>query len=189
MRANQFTVSLKPEDISRVAKGLTYQTAIELWKSGAYQIRVAVRDAATGSLGSANAFVIVPDFNRPRITLSSLMLSGTGGGSLVSDVATREFHPGETVAYACEVYGTKGSAELSIRVFHDGAAAFEGALMKVNLAAGEKTIPVVGKLEIPMSLAEGDYQVELIARDPQAPAKQQSTSQWTDFTVVNAAAK
>jgi hypothetical protein len=61
--------------------------------------------------------------------------------------------------------------------------------MKVNLAAGEKTIPVVGKLEIPMSLAEGDYQVELIARDPQAPAKQQSTSQWTDFTVVNAAAK
>jgi len=50
--------------------------------------------------------------------------------------------------------------------------------------SGARSISVVGRLVLPADLADGDYQVELVARDPLAPVKQQTTSQWTDLTVV-----
>jgi hypothetical protein len=188
MHSNEYTVSLKPEDIPKLAKGITYQTEIDLPRSGAYQIRVAVRDGTSGTLGSANSFVIVPDFNRPHITLSSLMLSGVAGDVRV-DAAVREFRPGTEVEYVCEVYGAKTGAEVEVRLFHDGVRVFAGTPRTVNPVAGAKAIEVDGKLTLPASLAEGDYQVELVARDPLAPAKQQLTSQWTDFTLVGGARK
>ncbi len=183
-RSREYTISLPVEDIGRLSKGLTYQTEIELPKSGAYQLRVAVRDGKTGNLGSANAFVMVPDFNRPHITLSSLMLTSAAGGDTLSQAAAREFKPGANIAYACEVYGSKAGAETELRLFRDGVQVLATPAVAKSPVAGAKGIPFVGKLELPTTLAEGDYQVQVIARDPLAPAKQQTTSQWTDLTLV-----
>ena len=184
MQSHEYTVSMKPEDVPKLAKGITYQNEIELPKSGAYQIRVAVRDAGAGSMGSANSFVIVPDFNRPHITLSSLMLAGTEGADTRTQAAVREFRAGATIVYVCEIYGAKAGAETEIRLFRDGVKVFDGPIAAVAPLSGARSISVVGRLVLPADLADGDYQVGLVARDPLAPVKQQTTSQWTDLTVV-----
>ena len=89
--------------------------------------------------------------------------------------------------YACEIYGAKGSAETEIHMYRDGVRVFDGPSATVDPAPGAEVISVVGKLNLPVSLPDGGYEVELIARDPHAPAKQQLTSQWTDLTLLSAA--
>ena len=71
------TVTVKKDAHKRVLDhGLLYGLALPIKKPGAYQLRVAVRDAASSRVGSANQFVAVPDLARGRLTLSGMVLSG-----------------------------------------------------------------------------------------------------------------
>src|SRR5260370_36296926 len=64
--------------------GATYKNALEhgfvysvnhpVKKPGAYQMRTAVRDAATEKIGSASQFIEVPDLSKGHLTLSGLIL-------------------------------------------------------------------------------------------------------------------
>ena len=183
--SQEYMVSVKPEERPKLAaSGVTYQMMVEIPKSGAYQIRAAVRDGATGLIGSANSLVIVPDFERSQISVSSVVLSDPATGDELEQAAAREFHPGTSVAYGCEVYGAKSGLEIEIRLFRDGARVFASAPIPIPLAPGLNRIPVVGHLNLPVGMAPGDYQFELIARDPRAPPKQQPATQWTDLTLV-----
>jgi len=76
-----------PSDhVQRVlSEGVVYAINVNLQKPGAYQIRVAVRDQATGKIGSANQFLEIPDIHKRRLALTSLVLqdgdrpAGAGG--------------------------------------------------------------------------------------------------------------
>src|SRR5205085_3944093 len=59
-----------------LAAGLTYSFNVPIKKPGAYQFRMAVRDAATERIGSASQFIEVPDINKQRLTLSGLVVRG-----------------------------------------------------------------------------------------------------------------
>jgi VWFA-related protein len=54
--------------------GFTYTVNHPVKKPGAYQLRTAVRDAATEKIGSASQFIEVPDLTKGHLTLSGLML-------------------------------------------------------------------------------------------------------------------
>jgi hypothetical protein len=64
--------------------GATYKNALEhgfvytvnhlVKKPGAYQLRAAVRDAATEKIGSASQFIEVPDLTKGHLTLSGLIV-------------------------------------------------------------------------------------------------------------------
>jgi VWFA-related protein len=56
--------------------GLIYTMTMPVKKPGAYQLRVAVRDAATERLGSASQFIEVPDLKKKRLALSGIVLEG-----------------------------------------------------------------------------------------------------------------
>ncbi|HUS09380.1 MAG TPA: VWA domain-containing protein [Pyrinomonadaceae bacterium] len=56
--------------------GLEYPIILPIKKSGAYQLRTAIRDTASGRIGSASQFIDVPDIGKNRLTLSGLVLSG-----------------------------------------------------------------------------------------------------------------
>ena len=45
-------------------------------KPGAYQLRIAVRDSASGRVGSASHYIEVPDVKKDKLTLSSLVITG-----------------------------------------------------------------------------------------------------------------
>jgi len=65
-------------------------------KQRQYQVRAAVRDAASRKVGSSYAFLDIPDFNRRGISLSSLTLSLPAGAAVVPAVRPEwnEFAPG-----------------------------------------------------------------------------------------------
>ena len=54
--------------------GFTYTVNHPVKKPGAYQLRTAVRDAATEKIGSASQFIEVPDLSKGHLTLSGLVL-------------------------------------------------------------------------------------------------------------------
>ncbi|HVF50855.1 MAG TPA: VWA domain-containing protein [Pyrinomonadaceae bacterium] len=56
--------------------GIIYSLDVPLQKAGAYQLRVAVRDAASGRVGSANQFVEAPDLQAQQLALSGIVVSG-----------------------------------------------------------------------------------------------------------------
>jgi VWFA-related protein len=72
-----YTIRIDGRDFERVSRaGLIYTVTLPVKKPGAYQLRLAVRDAASGRVGSANQFIEVPDVRKGRLALSGLTLRG-----------------------------------------------------------------------------------------------------------------
>lgn len=72
-----YELRLKDEDHKRLMKyGLIYTLNVPVKKAGAYQLRVAVRDAATERVGSASQFIEVPNLDKNRLALSGIVLGG-----------------------------------------------------------------------------------------------------------------
>jgi hypothetical protein len=70
--------------------GLLYFFNVPIKHAGAYQLRVAVRDAASERVGSASQFITVPDLSKDRLALSGLVVSGslsTQAGSAAAAVS------------------------------------------------------------------------------------------------------
>lgn len=67
-----------PEELYRqvLREGMTYNLTVPIKKAGAYQLRMAVRDASTERTGSASQFIEVPDLKKNRLALSGLILRG-----------------------------------------------------------------------------------------------------------------
>ncbi|HEX8143055.1 MAG TPA: VWA domain-containing protein [Pyrinomonadaceae bacterium] len=76
---------------SAMQHGFTYRVNLPVKKAGAYQLRAALRDAASERVGSASQFIEIPDIKKDRVMLSGLIISGIGAGpnnvASASDVA------------------------------------------------------------------------------------------------------
>jgi hypothetical protein len=55
--------------------GINYTIDVPVKKAGAYQLRVAFRDAASGNVGSAYQFVEAPDLGNERLALSGILMT------------------------------------------------------------------------------------------------------------------
>ncbi|HEV2912201.1 MAG TPA: VWA domain-containing protein [Pyrinomonadaceae bacterium] len=72
------TIRLPAEDYKRsVEAGFVYSVTLPIKKPGAYQLRIAVRDTATGRVGSANQLIEIPDIKKGRLVLSGITMRGT----------------------------------------------------------------------------------------------------------------
>jgi hypothetical protein len=161
---------------------------------GVYQIRTAVQEDNSGQIGSAEAFIDVPDFNRPQLTLSSVLVSDRdpertrklesegviGGGSPV----TRVFGPGVTLQYRCEVYGAspRPQIDMEVQLFRGPERIFKGTPIKIPVRSGvSHRIQAAGEVRLPGSLPPGVYAAEFIAHDRSKGAKAPSSTGWVDF--------
>lgn len=191
----RFTLQVSKEQAAKIAaSGLEYKMDVALSNPGPYQVRTAVRDAASGEIGSAYAFLDIPDFNRPQISLSSLVLTATQSmgpsGSIRS--GWNDFAPGATVDYLCEVFGlrTPGkppappNVEAEVKFYRGGGpvAGIPPSRVKIE-TIGEQSV-LTGSLQIPRDLAPGNYTMELLAYDRLESSKRKQTAeQWIDLTV------
>lgn len=72
-----YTIGVPAKNFEKLREeGFVYNAVLEVKKVGAYQLRVALRDARSGRVGSANQFIEVPDFNKGRLILSGLVVAG-----------------------------------------------------------------------------------------------------------------
>lgn len=75
------TMRARGEDYERLLReGFVYFVDVPMKRPGGYQLRAALRDSASGRVGSAGQFVEVPDLKEERPALSGLVLSGAEPG-------------------------------------------------------------------------------------------------------------
>ena len=83
------TIRAKPAKLERFLKeGMLYGMNVPVKKPGAYQLRIAVRDSATGKVGSASHYIEVPDVKKDKLTLSSLVITGNRPATKARDLLT-----------------------------------------------------------------------------------------------------
>jgi len=189
------TVSMPRE---RVAKNPTmsfqYGVDIPVSAPGAYQMRAAVRDAASRKLGSAYAFLDIPDFNRRQISLASLTLSLAAGAEVAPTARPEwnEFVPGTPVQFRCEVFGLKTPGkppapprvDVGVRLYRGGAPVVDIPPSAARIENQGSLSFLAGLMQIPSDLPAGNYEMELKAYDRLEAAKKQAAMQWTDLTIV-----
>lgn len=166
---------------------------------GLYQVRVAARDDKSGKIGSAHAWVQIPDLTNKKLAMSSLLLgelthammtnvSNNGGASPVALSASHRFKRESTLRFLLFAYNTlfspadqKPDIAVQVQVIRDDQPVITTALRKVNTEG----VLDLGRLpyaaEIPLSeLLPGRYLLNVTVIDRVA---KQSTSRQTHFDV------
>ncbi|CAN5495854.1 hypothetical protein BH10ACI2_BH10ACI2_07910 [soil metagenome] len=206
--ARSYTLTLKPEAYQRVLEnGFVYHFLFPVKKPGAYQYRVAVRDAQADTVGSARQFIEVPNLKKNQLAVSSIVIENLtlpewqklidpNGGAVqttaMSDTAQRRIKQGTILRYGFEIYNAKlsstkqPSVHTKIRIFREGKLVLDGEQKPVELRGQTdfEHLRSAGALTIGDKMLPGDYMLQIIITDDLAKAKQQTTSQFVQFEIV-----
>ena len=192
-------LKLTAKDYERAAhEGVVYQLDVPAKKPGTYQLRLAVRDAASAKLGSASQLVEVPALATNRIALSGITLSNESADSprgeevanSIANLAMRRFHSSSNLFYSYVVYvgrarrSTEAPALLAeVRLFRDGALVYGGDAKAIDMSGQSdvERITAAGGLRL-NSLAPGTYVLQVKVKEPSG--KGGDATQLIDFEVV-----
>ncbi|MGH9765725.1 MAG: hypothetical protein ACREDR_43385, partial [Blastocatellia bacterium] len=146
-----------------------------------YQMRVLVREAATGLIGTANNYIEVPDLVANRLTMSSIFpLPDTNdpgqAGNASEQAATfsqRRFKRGGTLNYMFVVYHApahdgKTDLEMQTRILKSGRPVFTGPLRPIQILSGSTPpgrIITGGALRVGDRLTPDEYTLEVTVAD------------------------
>ncbi|HEX8558872.1 MAG TPA: VWA domain-containing protein [Pyrinomonadaceae bacterium] len=202
------TVRARAEALDAVrANGLVYLVKVPVAKPGAYQLRVAVRDAASERVGSASQFIEVPDLRKGRLALSGIFMTGAGevpkaGGEAAAqssaaplrDATLRRFRQGALVDFSYHVYNAKADRAtgqprllMQTRLFRDGRAVYESPAQPYDagaLPAGATRVEAGRRLQLGAQLPPGDYVLQVVVTDELAKGSRRTATQWIDFEIV-----
>jgi VWFA-related protein len=198
------TIKAKAETFQEIlAKGFVSTITVPIKKPGAYQMRVVMRDSATGRLGSASQFVEVPNLKKNRLTLSGILLQRLRKAGEVAprqfqgdeqrDFASRRFHLGDNIRFDLSIYnagsGKTAQPNLTVqyRILRHGKEIFMGPEkpLALGVASSLESIDTSGTFKLGRNMGTGDYVLQVIVRDSQASGKVALATQWTDFEISN----
>lgn len=184
--------------------GFVFTLDLPAKKTGAYQIKAAVRDNATQKIGSGSQFIETPKIEKDRIALSGLVLNGLENRTVPNSSAqlalseapsaspaVREFAKDGGLSVSCFVYNPvvhpqtrQPAVTAQIKVFKDGKEVFAGNSFSVPPNPS-------GVLELSRAIGfssdfePGEYSALVIVTDLyQTDSKRKTASQWLDFTIV-----
>ena len=209
-----YTIQL-PDDLYNRAlrEGFVYYITVPIKKSGAYQLRMSLRDSATERIGSASQFIEVPDLKKNRLALSGLVLRGinasaanagtnaaTAGqtegveqGSTEASPVVRHFRIGMLLNYGFFIYNARldkatNTPQLTTQVLliRGGKAIFTGKIVPMPFTGqgDPKRLIAGGALQLGTDLPPGEYALEVVVTDGLADEKHRTATQWMDFEIV-----
>jgi VWFA-related protein len=190
--------------------GIVYKATVPIKKAGSYQLRVAVRDVASGRIGSASQFIEVPDLTNDRLALSGIAAFGSDPAELSNrpaadhaagpaaeedpeaGAATRRLRKGMLLSYGCYIYNArldKGSGrpqlQTQVRLFRNGQEVFTADPLAYEPSGDDmKRLPLTGAVQLGTGMPPGEYVLQVVVRDPLAKANQRIATQWIDFEIV-----
>lgn len=190
--------------------GFVYYFAFPIKKAGAYQLRVAIRDAQTEKLGSASQFIEVPDIKKDRLNISGIVLENLTRGQWeassannltqpidlttnpMTDTSLRKFKRGTILRYGYEIYNAKLDASkqpnliAQLRIWRDGKLLLEGKKTSVELLGQTdlERIKAVGAISLGGEMPTGDYILQIVITDQLAKENRKISSQFVQFELV-----
>ena len=173
-----------------VRDGIDYAATFPVKRAGGYQVRVAVRDAASQRIGSAFETVDVPDLKKGRLALSDVMIGGATGVTATA-TTVRRFRRGETMIYGFEVYNARreGAArprlEIATKLYRDGAPVFTSASQPFDVGDQPDWARIrAGRaLQLGTEMAPGAYVLEVTVTDAGSKKKPNAVTRWIEFDV------
>jgi VWFA-related protein len=201
-----YTLALKKDAFERALRtGLVYDFSFPIKKAGAYQLRIALHDHGSDRIGSANQFVEVPNLKKGRLVNSGVVLENLSfanwqkrekgepveATNALVDTSLRRFKRGSVLNYGFTIYNAKlaaSGANLSYqtRVFRDGKPIFEGALHPVVPTGRDpRSVDFSASLVLGTEMSAGDYVLQIVITDNLAKSKNNSSSQFVQFEVID----
>jgi VWFA-related protein len=152
-----------------LAQGLTVQRAVPLGP-GRYQVRIAAREATRSLLGSAHAWVEIPDVAARPLTLSSVFLladsgEGTEASGLDDAQVDRRFGRSQGLHYVVQVYEPpSGRADVVLQAQVWRGRQLVGVTPERPLAPAPEGRKWSERLSL-ASFAPGSYELVVVATD------------------------
>lgn len=192
------TLKLAAKDYERAAHdGLVYQLDVPAKKPGAYQLRIAIRDAASAKLGRASQLVEVPALATNKLALSGITLStdfetssakpeSARGAAAMSNLAMRRFRSSSNLYYSYVVYAGRAKEVpgllAEVKLFREGALVYGGGAKPIDTAGQNDfaRITAAGGLRL-TSLSPGTYVLQVTVKDQSST---RAATQLIDFEVV-----
>ncbi len=198
LRNQTATLHLNASQYERTLReGVLYGFDVPLKYFGAGQFRIAVRDRASGHLGTAGQVVILPDLRRKSLAMSGIILSTDkiNKAATIDDLgnvpAVRRFRQGDKLLFAYAVYKARlknGKPQLTTqtRLFHDRKLFFTGNATALSTFGQNDFARIIGgsRLQLGKEFPTGDYVLQIVITDNLGKEKEQMTTQWIDFEVV-----
>ena len=187
--------SLSADEYKRaLTNGLGYTGRLEL-VPGSYQLRVAVRETATGKLGTLSRYLEVPDMSKKRFTASSVFLHAIapGAGAKAQPVpltALRQISRQDDLRFSVVVYNAKldkDKPQLSTRltISRPDRVVFQGPIVGVDLHGADSSQAIrIGQIGL-SKLSPGHYFLTLEVTDNLADKKNQTVARNIDFYVID----
>jgi VWFA-related protein len=160
--------------------GLLYTMPIAIKNPGPYQLRVAIRDAATAKLGSAMQFLDIPNVKAGQLALSGIVIA--------RDPILRRLKAGDALSYAYEVFNPrkngekKSQIETQARLYREGEVIYDGVPTSLTATGDKDRIPVGGSLEL-RRIPAGEYVLQVIVADKLRKDRSGVVGQTIDFEV------
>lgn len=205
-----YTLTIEKNQVDRfLERGFVYDFVIPIKKPGAYQMRVALRDQASGKIGSASQFVEVPNIKKDRLLLSGVGLENASVADWekqakdpnsqilnrdpLTDTSLRQFRTNTILSFGFSIYNAKSSAgkppslSSQIRLFKDGVPQFTGEVHPVVLTGQTdmKAISFMSSLVLGTAMTAGDYILEVAVTDNNAKGKNRTATQYIAFEIVD----
>ena len=187
------TISLPPSGYQDALKnGLGLSVDIPVKRSGAFQVRVAVRDRKSSKIGSTGEFVSVPDLKNKRLAVSGIVL---GGGTharseqeAMANTVARRFDLNTDLEFAYILYNALQFAKpvMETKLFRDGKVVYSGPEIPIQVAGQPDPDRVVASSKVRLSpdLEPGFYYLQVVITDKDAKGKALPVVQWIDFEIV-----
>lgn len=186
--------NLTPESYRHaLATGMSYAASTTL-PPGYFQLRVVVREAGTGSLGTLSRYLEIPDLTSGRLTMSSIFLYAANPAAGANSqpeplLALRQLSRRQDLRYAALIYNPKldkGKPQLTSQliVSQGGSVLFREPEQPVEVPANSNAqIVKLGQLAL-AKVKPGRYTLTLVINDQLADKKKRSISRSAEFTVV-----
>jgi hypothetical protein len=190
------SIGVAPNNYDRtLGEGVIYTFDLPT-KNGGIQLRVAVRDVATGRIGSAGQFVDIPNLQSGQLAMSGIVMreqhAARATNSSSDDVragpAVRRFHQGATADFGYMIYNANQMSQLTAqaRLYRDGKMVLSPDPVAVSRQGQSDPRRLTNRASLPLAsdLAPGDYVLQIIVTDAADKQKPRVASQWIDFEIV-----
>jgi hypothetical protein len=121
MKVESLAGKLAPRAFDLARANGFHVTRQAVLKPGRYQLRVAVRETATGRIGTSSAWVDVPDLGKGQLALGAVTLTGShsaGGAVFVPRTphGLRTFAVGDFLIYSLAAFNPAGESDTLMRI-------------------------------------------------------------------------
>ena len=207
-------VTLTPGNLQTLRRqGLLYTERLPIKTPGGYQVRAAILDERTKTVGTSAQFIQVPRVGKDRVALSGVVMTdvvtakqavgleavaarsaaaaapGALAEGALAGPATKIFKPGSEVVYACDIYDGRNRRTEPLTtqttLLRDGQPIFTGPVARV--AGADPAQRPVGKVPVNGSVTLGHDLVpgvySLQVTVRDGDRPKPAATQWVDFEV------